>query len=211
MQTKLLTQFNSENPDIILELSDTVVQIELNNLIENKNDYLFSLYALERLPQKFNYEQAVISQLRPSPKYSIYNLRILRLLKDDIRYTKFLLNILKIVKAENKDSCNVDMNRLKVGTDTAKTYKFVQFVKNKSLKLLIKYLKSVSNSVGFPEIAFWIIKELKEIGGCEECIALLERQKNYVEGMRKDIKIYDKQALEKLENEIKKIDHQLKY
>lgn len=208
MESKLLKHFNSETPNADIELTNSDIQKELTNILHTENDYLFTLYALEKLPHRFNYEQAALSQLRLSPKYAIYNLRILKLLKSDIRYTTHVLKIMKSLKAETKENCSVDMNRLKVGSDTARTIRYVQFVTRKCLKLLVKYLKSVSNSVGFPEIAYWVIKELKMFEGANECIMLIEKQKKYVEEMRKGVKVFEKQSVTRLESEMVKIDHQ---
>lgn len=207
METKLFAHFNSKDPNSNLDLTDSEIQQEFRNLMQNQCDYLFSLYALEKIPHKFNYEEVALSQLRFTAKYTIYNLRILKLLKCDIRYTTYLFKILKLLKAESKDKCKIDMNRLKVGSDTAKTVKYVNYVTRKCLKLLMKYLQNVSNSVGFPEIAFWVVKELKSIEGTDECISLIEKQRKYVEEKRKGVSVFDKQAITKLEMEIEKINN----
>ncbi|KAM0686548.1 Nucleolar complex protein 2 [Conglomerata obtusa] len=208
-------------------LTNEQIDLEINFLTsqpQTTSDANLILYIIENLSSMTHKHQFItiaLHQTRKSAKYSIYNLRILKALhsiskKNDtyIPLTMPIISILKELKIENNEKCFLDWDKIKVGSDTAKTEKFCEFVVENSLKLMMKNLNELSNNIGFPEIVHWIIKEFKKItfeGICGKNIDLfvrkLELQKKYIIDERKKINLslFDKKQVKIFETSIKKL------
>ncbi|KAM0678618.1 Nucleolar complex protein 2 [Binucleata daphniae] len=180
-----------------------------------------NLYIIEHLAKITNDHRFItvaLQHIKLPLKYAIYNLRLLTSLQETsacyIPLGNHIINIMKDIKIENDEKMYFDMNRLKVGNDAIHSKKFCEFVFEECTKLLYKNVTTISNSIGFPEVIYWIEKELKKMsfeGFCNKIVSdvinKLEKHKKYVIEERRKVKpsIYDVKDVKKIEKGINKL------
>lgn len=221
-----LTQLykSKEELDTKLTVSQINTEIEYLRNLPADFDCLQTLFIIENIGSQttsHEFYQAALNCIKLTPKYMIYNIRILNLVnKSAIEQSKYfplastIISLLKLLKVEEEKNQYIDMNKIKVCSETAKTTGFIEFVVEKLMKLLVKNVNIVSNCLGFPEIAYWIVKELKSVrieckamATIKECIESIETQRKYLMEERSKVKlsIYDRKKIDKMEVNISKI------
>lgn len=226
-ETYLTKLFHSNSQETELRLSESQIAEEiqfLNSFNDEGFDTLLVLFIIEKLnlqTKRVEFFEACIKLIKSSPKYYIFNLRILNLLQKNMvanniffPFCNPILNMTKKLHIANEGKYQQDLNKLKVGSDVSQTSGYVEFILEKLLQALMKNLNLISSSLGFPEISFWVVKELKniEIEGKSKIIIAgvilqIEEQNKKIKEIRNTIKKENttKSDIKKIENTIEKM------
>ena len=148
-------------------------------------------------------------------KYSVFKLRLLNCLHDIgsrrfIPISTYLIEILRdsLRPAKGTPEKQFTMEHLKVSSDSI-SEEFNMLVSKKALRILFKHLDNFSNSIAFPEFAFFVVKELKGLRKSREIEGLvgrIEEHANRVERARKKLGGgFDNKKLADFEGGIKKM------
>lgn len=183
---------------IIENLLDIVTSIKIDNNI-NKLIHTI-LYILEK---------------KSDPKFILFRIRVLDKLINNKLYIpifSFYLEIidqiigLDILNNSNKsiENKNIDyINRVKIDQKILKSSEFCEYVINKSIKSLLKYLNKFSTNISFPEVSKPIIEKLikyKQLEIIQKTIDLIIKQSKYIENRRTGIETLSIDDRKKFEN-----------
>lgn len=151
------------------KLTEKERQEEIEFLISQKEpDKLLSLFILEYLSNINNDEVFVdtaFKMLSQSPRNAIYNLKILKLINKNKFYvpiTNKIFEIFDSLKVSSNEEIEVDWNTLKIENENVGNRYFIEFVIKKGIKILLKSLYKISNSMSFPGICTFLIEKLRK-------------------------------------------------
>lgn len=227
MESIIANAYKSQEEPKVLSKSEIDNEITyLESLINTNDDIQRTLYIIEHLASVTNDYKLVsisIQHIKKPLKYAIYNLRILKALQNIQEEHKIyiplaneIINILKDIKIENNDKMYFDWDKLRVGGNAIHSQKFCEFVFENCIKILYKNINLISNSIGFPEVIYWIEKEVKKLSFegfckkvCDNFINQIEKQKKYVIDERKKLKpsMYNVKEVKKLESLLNKLEN----
>lgn len=222
----LLTQLYKSQAELTTNLTPSQIHTEIEYLcnLGSDLDTLQTLFIIENLSTQTNkheFYQAALNCIKPTPKYMIYNIRILNIInKSVLQQNKYfplastIIQLLNLLKVEEEKTQYIDMNKIKVGSDVAKTTGYVEFVVEKLISTFLKNINVISNCLGFPEIGYWIVKELKIVrieckamAIIKDLIERIEGQRKYLMEERNKLKptLYDRKKVENIEKNLNKI------
>ncbi|KAM0676008.1 hypothetical protein GVAV_000788 [Gurleya vavrai] len=223
MQSSFQTAYQSNIKPA--KLSATQINSEIQFLasqIDTQFEPSLILFIIENLSKQTQHHDFITNSLQlihKNAKYSIYNIRLLKAIlknyKGYIPLASQIISIIKTLKIENNDKVDINMEKIKVGTEVAKSNIFCVFVLENLLKILNKNIREISANIGFPEISYFIIKEMKKINFEGECdrmlnvfVGKIEKQRNYVIEERKKVKVsvFDRKKIADFESFLQKIE-----
>ncbi|ELA46720.1 hypothetical protein VCUG_01806 [Vavraia culicis subsp. floridensis] len=162
-----------------------------NNNLTSFLNIMFKLVEIISI-KKSVYHLKIIQSILRIPFYIPLGLKLIELFKMGIA--------IKDTKAIGK---KVDYSKVKLTTEYLKSEELKEFILEESLALLFAHLNSISDSLGFPEVSYHVLKELKEIKedniDLKDLIERIEGQVDVIKNKRKGIKFISEKDIREFE------------
>ncbi|ELQ74676.1 putative protein involved in nuclear export of pre-ribosomes [Trachipleistophora hominis] len=144
-----------------------------------------------------------------SIKKSVFHLKIIQSvlrIPFYIPLARKLIELFKLgiaIKDTKTIGKKIDYSKIKLTTEYLRSEELKGFILEESLALLFAHLNSISDSLGFPEISYHVLKELKEINedniDLKDLIERIERQVDLITNKRKGIKFVSEKDIREFE------------